>query len=168
MALLALAPAASAAPPCWKQLINDWYYDSRVDRAYPARCYQQAIDHLPEDAADYSNAADELSRALQAALTGGGPGGSSGGPDTIVPPTRGETRSTDNSPYTKPPDEGGNDGWLGALRPTNADSIPLPLLILAGLAMLLLAAAAVSFVARRVQARSAPAKAPPGARRPSR
>lgn len=40
--------------------------------------------------------------------------------------------------------------WLG---PSNAESIPLPLLVLAGIALLLLAAAAASFLARRIQAR---------------
>ena len=40
--------------------------------------------------------------------------------------------------------------------PANADSIPVPLLVLAGVAMLLLAAAAAGFVAKRIQERRVP------------
>ena len=47
------APQADAATPCWKRLINDWY-DGRIDRTYPARCYRAAIKNLPEDVDAYS------------------------------------------------------------------------------------------------------------------
>jgi len=48
--------------------------------------------------------------------------------------------------------------WLG---PSNAASVPLPLLILAGVAFLLLAAAGGSFVNRRIQERRTPPSPPP-------
>ena len=48
--------------------------------------------------------------------------------------------------------------WLS---PDTADSIPVPLLVLAGLALLLMAAAFVSFVTRRVQAKRATPDPPP-------
>ena len=60
-------------------------------------------------------------------------------------------------------DEGFFDRLVHAIGPGSADSVPLPLLILAGLAMLLLAAAAASLIAKRVQARRAP---PPDTPRP--
>ena len=47
--------------------------------------------------------------------------------------------------------------WLG---PSNAESIPMPLLVLAAISFLLLAAAAVSFGARKFQTRR---MRPPGA-----
>jgi hypothetical protein len=47
-------------------------------------------------------------------------------------------------------------------RATGAESVPLPLLVLAGLALLLLAAAGVSFAARWFQARRVAAGSPPG------
>ncbi len=57
---------------------------------------------------------------------------------------------------------------VDALGPKNADSIPLPLLILAGVALLLLAAAGASFLSRRLQARRVPVSPPPHPpRRPS-
>src|SRR5262249_53181633 len=61
------APAAVKATPCWKALLNDWY-DGRIDNIYPIPCYRQAIDHLPTDIRQYSNASDEIERALQAAI----------------------------------------------------------------------------------------------------
>lgn len=44
---------------------------------------------------------------------------------------------------------------LGAIGPNNADSIPLPLIFLAGLALVLTAAGAAGMITRRVQARRA-------------
>src|SRR5919204_1549638 len=50
---------ASAATPCWKTLLNDWY-DGHIDHYYPSRCYQQAIDHVPQDVQIYGNIAEDL------------------------------------------------------------------------------------------------------------
>ena len=161
------APAAQAKTPCWKQLINDWY-DGTIDKTYPVHCYREARQHIPQDAQVYSSLPSDLDRALAAALAGN-PGGPLG-PDTPVTPvpgtgrkatptsTTGSTSTTADGATTTGEDKG--SGVLDWLAPANADSIPLPLLILAGLAVLLLAAAAASFVARRVQARRVPATAP--------
>jgi hypothetical protein len=52
--------------------------------------------------------------------------------------------------------------WLARkLGPNTADSIPIPLLILGGLALALMAAAGISLLARRMQARRAAADPPP-------
>jgi hypothetical protein len=155
LALTALTVAApsSAASPCWKRLINDWY-DGRIDRAYTVKCYREAIDNLPEDVEAYSSAREDLTRALLSAAR------SSGGelePTDLVPagtvrsrpvPEAGEE---DTSAAPASGDDG--DGPLGFFAPSNADSIPIPLLVLAGLALLLLAAAGASFLARRIQER---------------
>jgi hypothetical protein len=50
---------------------------------------------------------------------------------------------------------------LDAIGPNNADSIPLPLIFLAGLALVLTAAGAAGMVTRRVQARRAAGPPPP-------
>ena len=76
------APQADAATPCWKRLINDWY-DGRIDRVYPVRCYRAAIRNLPEDVDAYSTAREDLERALlSAARRKGGPLD----PDDPIPP----------------------------------------------------------------------------------
>ena len=163
LASLVGAGSATAAAPCWKQLVNDWY-DGRIDRAYPVKCYRAALKNLPEDIEQYADAADEIRRALLAATRNrGGRGGPTGADDVVPPPpaTGGEGEAAPG---------GGEDGEESGgvigeifdfLRPNNADSIPLPLLILAGLALLLLGAAAAGFIAKRFQARRAPAGVPP-------
>jgi hypothetical protein len=147
------APAAAGTTPCWKEVINDWY-DGRIDNVYPPKCYQEAIAHLPEDVQTYSSAKDEINRALFAALRHDRDG--FGGP--------GSGTATSESPSA--PSDGDAPGGiltrlLEALGPSNAESVPLPLLVLAGIALLLLAAAGASFIARRIQAQRQLAGATP-------
>jgi hypothetical protein len=160
LALSAVAVAApssaSAAAPCWKRLLNDWY-DGRIDKAYPVKCYREAIRNLPEDVEAYSSAHDDLTRALLSAAR------QSGGtldPNDLVPAGaagrhRVPAASDEEDSIAGGVLGGDGDGPLGFFAPSNADSIPIPLLVLAGLALLLLAAAGASFLARRIQARRA-------------
>jgi hypothetical protein len=165
LAVGAAVPAtAEAAKPCWKQLLNDWY-DGRIDRAYPIRCYREAIRNLPADVKTYSSAQEDLERALAAAIQRNG-----GQAPGVVPPS-GEGRSLPpedeqgggGAPTGGPDDPDGgagspedSRGVLDVIQPENADSIPIPLLVLAGVALLLLAAAGAGFVARRIQERRLP------------
>ena len=156
------APQADAVTPCWKRLINDWY-DGRIDRTYPASCYRQAIKNLPEDVDAYSTAREDLERAL---LSAARRKGSALDPDDPIPPGPGneagpkaedQSSSENGDEEAAPPlpgSDGGDDGGLlETFRPSSADEIPVPLLVLGGLAVLLLGAAAASFVARKIQAR---------------
>jgi hypothetical protein len=175
-----LAPAgASAATPCWKRLINDWY-DGRIDQPYPVRCYRQAIKNLPEDVKAYSSAREDIRRALLAAFRSNGPMGpnaliqpprarrsSSGasGPAASGPAAgtrgRGESQAVAGAQRSSRESEGGPfNALFDLLAPGKADSVPLPLIVLAALAMLLLAAAGAGFLTRRLQMRRVPA-APP-------
>src|SRR4051812_30514077 len=140
------APAA-AKQPCWRALFVDWA-DGRIDKTYPVHCYREAIHNLQEDTLTYGDAADQINRALMAAMTklrkddDGGDGSSGGvtiGPNTNIPPGPGSPSGPNGGNNH---DESFWDQVSHAIGPTNADAIPLPLLILAGLAMLLLAAAA--------------------------
>lgn len=148
---------AAAKTPCWKTLLNDWY-DGRIDGTYPVSCYTAAINHLPEDLQDYSQARSDLSRALQnAILAMGGNNSEPPPPDTMVPPESG-------SSTTAHKDKGFFERIANALGPGNATSIPLPLLILAGVGLLLIAGAGASVGARKIQTRRAqtrPATVPP-------
>jgi hypothetical protein len=63
--LLVTSGVASAKPPCWQVLVNDWY-DGRIDRVYPVKCYRDALKHLPTDIEQYSSARDDINRALAA------------------------------------------------------------------------------------------------------
>jgi hypothetical protein len=158
----AAAPAASqqATSQCWKDVVNDWLRNQpNLKGTYAIPCYTQAIQHLDSypDVAGYSSASDDIHRALLAAIhqdRGNGPG--SGLPNNPGP----------NGPGSTGPGTGAKSTSLWTsivdrLSPGNAQSVPLPLIVLAGLALLLLLAAAATWFARRLQSRRVtPATAP--------
>lgn len=156
MAALALAGPAGAAgtkgdTPCWKILINDWY-DGRIDGVYEIHCYREALEHLPADVDAYSSARDDIRQALQRRIqssqgggtstTGGGGGGSNGSGSG-----GGSTGGSDGSASGPIPDA------IDAGKPAHADSLPIPLLVLGGLALALMAAGAAGFLIRRQRLR---------------
>jgi hypothetical protein len=159
------APAASqqATGQCWKDVVNDWLRNHpNLKGTYAIPCYTQAIQHLDSypDIAGYSSAPDDIQRALLAAIhqdRGNGPGSGLG----ITPPGPGGNQG--NGVGTSPKGKGLWTSITDRLAPGNAQSVPLPLIVLAGLALLLLLAAAATWFARRVQSRRvtpAPAHAP--------
>jgi hypothetical protein len=74
-AFFAVAGSATAATPCWKNVLTD-RYDGRLDRTYPVRCYRVALRHVPADIDSYTSASDDIRRALLAALSSGSAWGS--------------------------------------------------------------------------------------------
>jgi hypothetical protein len=149
--LVATAPAASAAPSCGRQVIDDWYDNGRVDGTYPLHCYDDAIEILPRDVRDYSSAKEDIERALQAKLR------NEPAPPARTDPSPDDGTSTDPSttPPSKDPPEGG--GTIAAPPASeSASSVPIPLLILAGLALLLVAGGSAGYVIRRYQSRRLP------------
>jgi hypothetical protein len=168
LALGSVSPAA-AAVPCWQAVINDWY-DGKIDQKYSPACYTAALQHLPRDVTDYSSAREDIKRALSAAIRQGPGGGKPTG--TSTPPKsngsgngNGSGNRSVNGPgatSSEPSPKGAITRAIEWLGPSNAASVPLPLLILAGVSFLLLAAAGGSFVNRRLQERR-PAPPPPPA-----
>jgi hypothetical protein len=170
------APPAAAKRPCWQALFVD-YADGRIDKTYPVHCYRDAVKNLGEDQLTYGTAADDINRALEAAIIKLKKEGVPITANTKIPPGPGNPRGgggggdgdSSGGAGANNHDESFFDRVLHAIGPTSADSVPLPLLILAGLAMLLLAAAGTSLIARRVQAKRTPPPAPspaPPNRRP--
>ena len=106
------------------------------------------MEKLPSDVQEYSDAQDDLRRALLAAIRDER---DSGGSDF------------DEDGQTAAPAAGPDDrrrrrqGFfrevLEKLGPKNADSIPVPLLVLGSIALLLMGAAGVSYLTRYLQAR---------------
>jgi hypothetical protein len=70
--VLLLAPpltsSSQAAPACAKQILRDWSADGRVTSTYALPCYEEAIDALPTDIRDYTNAEEVITRALSSAV----------------------------------------------------------------------------------------------------
>jgi hypothetical protein len=153
LAMTVSAAPASAKTPCWQEVISDWYVDGRVDGIYPIPCYQQAIQKLPDDVRSYADAEAEIRRAMLDRLR-----------HKDQPTPKGKAKKAAPivfSDHSGEPPKGLVSRLIDKIGPSNADSVPLPLLVLAGIAFLLLAAAAASFAARRIQARRVvPAPAP--------
>ena len=155
------APAATkqATPKCWLQVVNDWLAHGQVDGIYAIPCYTQAIQHLGAypDIKQYSSAIDDIHRALLFAINhqggsssgGGGINGGGGGGSS----TGGGGGGSSSSGGGSGPSKGFISRVAGDIGPGNAQSIPLPLLVLGGLAVLLLLTAAATWFARRLQAR---------------
>lgn len=150
--VLALPGQASAAKPCWERVIDDWLADGRIDGTYSVKCYQQAQKNVQEDLRDYSNVTDVIQAAMQNALrnrsgTGSGPPGSTSG----TTPSGDKPRSLQAAParsyYRRAIDN------LGT---TSAESLPVPLLVLAGLGTLLLLTAGGLAATKRIRARRPP------------
>lgn len=161
LAALSVASPAAAAKPCWKRLVVDWY-DGRIDGTYQAKCYRDAIKNIPEDLKGYSAAEEDIRRALLAATREHG--GKLADTELIEPDPAngpGSDDGDDGEGEAVPPGSDDGGGLLDFLKPSNADSVPIPLLVLAGLALILLAAAGASFLARRVQARRVRVTPPP-------
>jgi hypothetical protein len=148
------ASPAAAATPCWKSLLNDWY-DGRIDHTYAVHCYQDALHHLPADVQTYSSAHDDILRALQSAEALERKAGHTVGPNTLVVPPKVQPGTGPNGTTTAAgtPGRKPDSGLAGDLNPSSASSLPLPLLVLGGLAILLVAAGAAGLVAKRIQAR---------------
>jgi hypothetical protein len=157
--------AAHPKTPCWQLLLLD-EYDGHIDGTYSVGCYRAAIAHLPEDSLIYGSTRDDLIRAMTQQIAKMKAKGEKVTNATPVPP-QDEPRNLQQSKKKK--------GFLAVIAdhigPGNASSIPLPLLILAGLGLLLVAAAGASVAARWIAARRSPpgpATSPPGPPGPRR
>jgi hypothetical protein len=150
---------ARSMSTCSSALIHDWYVDGRVDKTYPLHCYREALKEIPEDQAIYGTLREDLTRALQSTIRQHG--GHVNANTPVAPPGGPGDGDGGNGPNGAGK-SGGVFHWLAQkLGPSTADSIPIPLLILGGLAFALMAAAGVSLIARRMQARRAAADPPP-------
>jgi hypothetical protein len=178
--LLATVRPAAAATPCWKALLNDWY-DGRIDNTYALHCYTDALKHLPPDVQTYSSAHDDIERALQSAIAKLGKKKVTSNTQIAPPPatTTTDTPPTDttpggtkkhnahstqptggsgNTPPTTPTSTGRKPGGgisevANKLDPGSADSLPVPLLVLGGLALILVAGGAGGLLVKNIRAR---------------
>jgi hypothetical protein len=171
-ALLVTAAPAAAAESCGRKVIDDWYDDGRVDGTYAIHCYSDAIEILPRDVRDYSSAKEDIQRALQFRKRGepappattdpspdDGEGGGTGGTGGGTGGTGGGTSGDGGTSTVSNPDDGSGGEASGPVDTESASSVPIPLLILAGLALLLIAGGSAGYVIRRLQARRPPPSA---------
>ena len=164
LAVLALGVAAEPAvakTPCWKQVIDDWHdHNGRITGTYELHCYREAIAHVPEDLRVYTGIVEDIQSARQQASrvtrslavvkpssnqngTGSGSGTSS------------ETETAKKQAASEPHRAVFKQAF-DKLGSRDADTVPLPLLILAALSLLLIAAGGAGLVTRRVRSRKVP------------
>ena len=164
--LLAAPSPGSAASldACAQRVIRDWYTGGRIDHVYPLACYRAAIRALPDDVLQYSNADQDIRRALAFARRGrNDPGDRSTSseqpsrptstskpprsaappprPAPVVPPRPAPVANEAASPVSDAP--------IVAETRSSATSVPIPILVLAALAGVLLTAAGVGWLAGR-------------------
>jgi hypothetical protein len=148
--LVALAlPSTAMASECGDKVLADWFDNGRIDRLYQAHCYEEAIDAIPADLRDYANAEEIISRALQASLRGelddGGPDPTPGDDDPSGTPGTGDPG--DPADPTGPGTEATPE-----VDTTGISSVPIPLLVLGGMSIALLAAGGLGYLRRRAAA----------------
>jgi hypothetical protein len=123
VAALVLITPAPGATECAKTVLRDWSDDGRVAAKYLLPCYEEAIDALPTDLRDYTNAEDAITRAL--------------------------TQATRQSGAKRPVTESSGE-VAGVVRADGA--LPLPLVAVAVASAVLLAGGVVGYALRRTRA----------------
>ena len=168
VSLVAASPSvAHAATPCWKRVINDWTADGQINGHYSPHCLRQAIKNTPEDLRDYSSIDDDINAALIDTFTlkngtnaGGGSGTNGGGSGSPGPagtnpgqlsPKEAKKRAEQAVPHA---------GTSQSI-PSESRTVPLPLLIMAGIVAAALLAAASPPLIQRIRARFPHSRAGP-------
>ena len=150
VAVLTTASPAAAATPCGKKVLADWFDNGRIDRLYPLNCYEEAIDAIPDDLRDYADAEDVITRALQAALNGNlAPGGADPTPSDDDPSNPGSNGGSSDGEAGGDGDSGSNPQAAPDVDTSGPSSVPIPLLVLGGMSIALLAAGGLGYLSRR-------------------
>ena len=141
---LALTGTGAAAPSCGAAVLDDWFDNGGVDRLYDLPCYEEAIDAIPSDIRDYSDAEEVISRALQSATRGRlAEGGVDPTPGVVL------RREGSRASVTDSRESEVDRAATAATATSGASSIPIPLVVLGGLSFVLLAAGGFSRISSR-------------------
>ena len=155
VAATAIPAQASAAGPCRNDIYDDWYQDGKIASTYPISCYRDAISHVHGDAQIYSSLTDDIRAAMQAAISRAH--GKSNVPNQVgkgVPASEtstgsGPSSSSDASARPDAPVDVSTIASPPVADSGNGSGVPVPLLVLGGLALLLAAAGGIGMLARR-------------------
>jgi hypothetical protein len=149
--------AAAKGKPCWVRVQDDWLDHGVITGKYSVRCLQKARQNVQEDLRDYSNITDAIDAAIQAALRGSkgpkgtAPGGSAGPGDSGSGSSSGADK---NRKLLAAPPRSYYRRAIDRLGSTRAESLPIPLLVLAGLGATLLLSAGGLAARKRLKARA--------------
>jgi hypothetical protein len=143
----AVAAAASFAAPaeasdCGQAVLKAWD-EGRLDSSFAPECYRKALQELPEDIRIYSSAQDDINRALIASVARH---------STVRRTTRaGAVKGIVRRLSSAAPSKTVRERAVAAAADPNANTVPLTVLISAAGAVVLVGAAAVSVIARRLR-----------------
>jgi hypothetical protein len=152
------APAQAKGKACWERVIDDWLNGRPLDK-YSPKCLQAAMKNVPEDLRDYSDITNVISAALQDKLRGGGGGGGGANGGSSGGSSSGSgSENGDDTPrkLQHVPDRSYYRRAIDNLGTTSADTLPIPLLVLAGLGTALLLTAGGLAARKRIKARPRP------------
>jgi hypothetical protein len=168
LAVAASPSVARAAQPCWQRVLDDWTKDGKIDGQYSPRCLRQAIKNTPEDLRDYSSIDDDIQAALlghYGASAKNGPNNRGGGSGSGG---SGGTGGTGGAGGKLTPAEAQHQAELAVPEAGTAQSVPdtsrplpLPLLILASVALAAILAAASPPLIQRIRTRFPRTRAAP-------
>ena len=159
LAAFAVPVHAGAAVPCRNKVFNDWYADGKIASTYPRACYADALKHIPPDAQIYSSLADDIRAAMRAAVrherTGKtvpaqiGHGFTAASGKTVL-----AAQHSSSPGATGPKSASAPVAQAAPVADTSGgSSVPLPILVLGGLALLLAAAGAIGGGVKYARAR---------------
>src|SRR3954447_18914781 len=164
---VALPAQAQAAAPCRDKIFNDWNTDGKIASTYPHACYVDALHHVPPDANVYSSLRDDITAAMRAAvrqLQGEAVPKQVGhgfAPHNVLA----NAKPSSSTPSTTSPHDPAPASVSPAKVPTSVQSssapvaassssgTPLPVLLLGGIALALVAAGAVGAGVRQSRSR---------------
>jgi hypothetical protein len=153
--------SAAAAVPCRQKIYTDWRQDGKIATTYPVGCYRDALRHLGPDAQIYSSLGPDIRAAMQAAILrkagkhvkaqvgkGFKPLKPAGKPVLVSSSTspRGTDSSSSGTQTTA-------SAPVASTTSSSGGGVPLPILLLGGLALALAAAGAIGAGVRHVRSR---------------
>jgi hypothetical protein len=148
MAALPAPATAATKPDCAAKVLKDWS-DGRLDRIYPVRCYQSALDRMPDDMRSYTTAPDDIRRALLARLRDARLHERSTPSGRKARETRAPSQAAPSTTRRRAPRrEALSSAALPASTPTG---IPLPLVVLAAVGSLLLIVGGAGVATRKLR-----------------
>jgi hypothetical protein len=147
LALGVAAPPAAAKTPCSRQIIEQWVDFHQIDSTYSLHCYREAIAAVPEDLRVYTGIVEDIMSARQKASRSN---------TRVLAGANTSAVKSAKKDAAKDPNHALFKQAFDKLGSRDVDTVPLPLLILAGLSLLLIAAGAAGLVSRRLRARKAP------------
>jgi len=168
------AAAAKAAAPCRDRVYNDWYADGKIATTYPLSCYRSALAHLngSADLTIYSSLGDDIRLALAAAVrrqqhesaprevgkgfttatTSRAPASASSDPSAQTTTSASSALHSGRRPTPDSLDHTtavADSSTTASAATGSSGGTPVPLLVLGGIALALVAAGAVGAGVRR-------------------